>query len=118
MATAELLSLYRRNRKHQLATYGNSGLHVWNEARGQFVDAREFVGGGAAYQCHALAAYWSARSSMHFRERFAEDLATHTRRSNAAKKAWKARRATEGGRRGASGGTPLPGSSPVPSATL
>ncbi|MBL4836449.1 MAG: hypothetical protein JKY34_02630 [Kordiimonadaceae bacterium] len=51
---------YRMERRHQMETYGNSGLHIDGK------DAREFTGGSAAYQCHAEAAYWSARRHMHF----------------------------------------------------
>ncbi len=90
-----LLNAYRRNRQHQMNTYGNSGLRVWNDTKGEFVDAREFVGGGAAYQSHALAAYWSARRSMHFRETFAKDMKARAKRSKAAKGGWKTRRARE-----------------------
>lgn len=54
---------YRRARQHQLATYGNSGLHIAG------VDQRQFTGGGAAYGEHAYAAYNSARAHVHFRRR-------------------------------------------------
>ncbi len=41
----------------------------------------------------ALAAWNSARSFVHFRESLSADVATHKKRSAAAKRAWKARRA-------------------------
>lgn len=55
-----ILHHYKRIRRHQMATYGNSGL----SENGR--DCRQFTGGGAAYQCHAIAAYTSARSHVHF----------------------------------------------------
>ena len=83
----DVLNHYRRNRRHQLATYGNSGLWV------NGVDQRQFTGGGAAYGFHAIAAYWSARSSIHFKKTFAADMKAHTKRSAAAKRGWKTRKA-------------------------
>jgi hypothetical protein len=41
----------------------------------------------------AAAAYQSARSFVYFRERLAKDVADHKKRSRAAKKAWKVRKA-------------------------
>jgi hypothetical protein len=41
----------------------------------------------------ALAAWNSARSFVHFRARLAEDVKTYKKRSAAAKRAWKARKA-------------------------
>lgn len=64
--TPELIHWYRKVRQHQLDTYGNSGLYI--EGR----DQRQFTGGGAWYGEHALAAYCSARSTIHF-------LKTHRR---------------------------------------
>lgn len=57
---SDLLHHYRRYRAHQVATYGNSGLHV------DGADQRQFTGGGAAYGFHAVAAFDSARSHIHF----------------------------------------------------
>lgn len=57
---ADVAHHYRRFRRHQLETYGNSGLHIGG------VDQREFTGGGAAYGFHAVAAYQSARAHIHF----------------------------------------------------
>lgn len=56
----KLIAHYKQNRRHQLNTYGNSGLHIAG------VDQRQLTGGGAAYGFHALAAYKSATSHMHF----------------------------------------------------
>ena len=71
----KLAHYYRQARAHQLATYGNSGLWLpyAKNALGMdlFRDARQFVGGGAAYGCHAQAAYCSARQQIHFRKRVA-----------------------------------------------
>ncbi len=61
-----LLHHYKRFRTHQLATYGNSGLHI------NGIDQREFTGGGAVYQYHARAAYQSARHHIHFMKRLSK----------------------------------------------
>jgi hypothetical protein len=42
----------------------------------------------------ALAAWNSARSHVAFRQRLSDDIAAYKRRSKAAKKAWKARKAS------------------------
>jgi len=86
-----ILHHYRQNRAHQMSTYGNSGLHILRN--GQYVDAREFTGGPAAYGFHAVAAYQSARSHIHFMKTLKADIAAHKKRSRGAKRGWKARRA-------------------------
>ena len=83
----QLLHFYKQKRAHQMATYGNSGLFVAG------VDQRQFTGGGAAYGFHALAAYNSARSHIHFRKTLKDDIAQSKKRSAAAKRGWKKRRA-------------------------
>ncbi len=60
MINKQVLHHYRRYRAHQIDTYGNSGLFM------NGVDQREFTGGGAAYGYHAMAAYLSARRTIHF----------------------------------------------------
>lgn len=55
----DILHHYRRYRRHQMATYGNSGEYVAG------VDQRKFTGGGAAYGMHALAAFNAARLHLH-----------------------------------------------------
>ena len=60
--TRALQHFYKKSRAWQVETYGNSGL--WLDG----VDQRQFTGGSAAYGYHALAAYNSARSHIHFRE--------------------------------------------------
>lgn len=82
-----LLHHYRQARAHQARTYGNSGLHV------DGVDQRQFTGGGAAYGLHAYAAYLSALRTIHFRQTLDAQVKDHKKRSRAAKKAWKTRRA-------------------------
>ena len=62
MITTAVMHHYRRYRRHQLATYGNSGLYV------DGVDQRQFTGGGAAYGYHAYAAWLSAKRTIHFRK--------------------------------------------------
>ncbi len=80
---------YRAARFHQIDTYGPSGLYIAG------VDQRQFVGGGAAYGCHALAAYQSARSTIAFRARLKESNASYKKRSRAARLGWKKRKAAE-----------------------
>jgi hypothetical protein len=82
-----LLHYYRGNRRHQLETWGNSNLYV--DGR----DLRQFTGGGACYGEHALCAYRSARRHINFMERLSADLKESRRRSAAAKRGWKKRRA-------------------------
>ncbi len=60
MVNQSILHHYKRFRSHQLETYGNSNIFI------DGVDQREFVGGGAAYGEHAIAAYLSARRHLHF----------------------------------------------------
>ena len=54
---------YRRIRRHQLDTYGNSGLHI------NGVDQRQHTGGSASYGEHALSAYNAAVSHISFVKR-------------------------------------------------
>jgi hypothetical protein len=74
---SRLAYYYRGYRQHQLATYGNSGLHV------NGVDQRQFVGGGAAYGWHAVAAFTSAKHQVYLarlREQELRDLLRRRRR--------------------------------------
>lgn len=64
---SKLVHFYRLHRKHQMDTYRLDGLRVWSDKAQAYVSAGQHTGGGAAYQSHALAAYWSARRSIHFR---------------------------------------------------
>lgn len=82
----DVLHYYKQARQHQLDTYGSNGLHI------DGVDQRQFTGGGAAYQSHALAAYWFARRQVNFRQRLKADLAAYNKRSAAAKRGWAKRR--------------------------
>jgi hypothetical protein len=78
----KLFTEYKKQRKHQLDTYGESGLHVQN-SDGVFVSARQFVGGGAAYGFHALAAYDGARSHIFCMNDLKATLASYQKRSAA-----------------------------------
>lgn len=49
--------------------------------------------GGAAYQNHAVAAIQSARGQISFRKRLSDDVRADKRRSAAALKGWRTRRA-------------------------
>ena len=82
-----ILHYYRASRLHQLDTYGPSGFYI------NGVDQRQHTGGGAAYGCHALAAYQSARSTIHFRANLAERNASFKKRSRAARLGWATRKA-------------------------
>ncbi len=68
MMNNALLHHYRSFRRHQLNTYGNSGLRVLGND-GKYHDAREFTGGGAVYGKHAYATFCSAKSQIHFRKK-------------------------------------------------
>lgn len=82
----DVLHHYKRNRAFQIETYSDSGLWVNGKS------AREFTGGGAAYGYHALSAYKSATSHLHFSKTLKADLAAMKKRSNAARKGWKKRK--------------------------
>jgi hypothetical protein len=84
----DILHHYRHYRQHQIDTYGNSGLWV------DGVDQRQFTGGGAAYGLHAYAAYWAARRHISFVQDLGNIVRSHKKRSAAAKRGWKNRRAT------------------------
>ena len=83
-----ILHHYRRFRAHQLETY-------WPTIIGlpSGVVIKEYTGGGAAYGLHAYAAYTSARSHLHFMATLKATIADHKKRSAAAKRGWKKRRA-------------------------
>ena len=87
----QLVAAYRKARAWHFESYGLSGVHL-QDGNGGYRSARQFVGGGAAYQMHALAAYWSARRSIAFRKDFAATIAASKKRSKAAKRGWATRR--------------------------
>lgn len=78
--STDLVHWYRHFRRHQFATYDNSGLWI------NGIDARQFTGGGAAYQCHAQAAYWSARSHIAFIKRLNADVRNIKKRKRIRRK--------------------------------
>ena len=59
---------YKRYRKHQNDTYGDSGIYMNGKS------LRQFTGGGACYGCHAIAAYLSAKSHIHFINNYRKKL--------------------------------------------
>ncbi len=83
---AAILHYYQAARRHQINTFGNSGLWI------QGIDQRQFTGGGAAYQCHAIAAYNHARGQIRFRADLAATNRAYKKRQAAAKRGWKNRR--------------------------
>lgn len=90
----QLLYLYRAARKHQMNTYGLSGDHVWDDKTQSYVSTNQYVGGGACYQRHAMAAYLSAKRSIHFRSSLRDAVTKYKSRSKAAKKGWNTRRSS------------------------
>ena len=91
MVDPQLAAAYRKARAWQSDSYGLSGLHL-PDGKGGYRSARQFVGGGAAYQMHAVAAYWTARRSIFFRKDLAATIAASKKRSKAAKRGWATRR--------------------------
>jgi hypothetical protein len=87
MTSIALWNHYKQNRKHQMDTYSRD--NVWFQG----VRTYEYSGGGAAVGFHAVAAYNSARSHIHFMKTLSADIKTSKRRSAAAKRAWKKRKA-------------------------
>lgn len=83
----DVMHHYKRNRAFQLETYSLSGLFIDGKS------AREFTGGGAAYGYHALSAYKSATSHLHFMKTLKADLAAMKKRSKASRKGWARHRA-------------------------
>ena len=77
--TAAVIHHYRRQRKHQMETYDNSGLFI--DGR----DAREFTGGGAAYGFHALAAFLTAKRTVHFRRELTAKVKKDKKRNSKRK---------------------------------
>ncbi len=78
MVRAAILHHYRAARRHQMDTYRNSGLHI------DGVDQRQFTGGSAPYQYHAVNAYWSARRMAYAHEQLRERERQRRRRSRRA----------------------------------
>lgn len=84
-----LAHYYRQARAHQagLANDGRGSLTTFFESK------RTEVAFGAAYGCHALAAFLSAKRSIHFRADLARTVRENAKRAKAARKGWKTRRA-------------------------
>lgn len=77
---------YQKARAHQMETFGCS---VTTYPSGR----TELTGGSAAYGCHAEAALACARSAIAFRIDLSRRIKRDKKRSQAAKKGWKTRRA-------------------------
>jgi hypothetical protein len=84
-----LLHYYRQARAHQasLAAEGRGSLTTFFDSK------RTEVTFGAAYGCHAIAAFLSAKRTIHFRADLSRTVRQHAKRSKAARKGWKTRRA-------------------------
>lgn len=82
-----LLHHFKRFRRHQMETYSMKGDFVNGR------NTREFSGGGAAVGHHAMAAFWQAKRHIHFMQTLKADLKKSKKRSDAAKKGWKSRKA-------------------------
>jgi hypothetical protein len=84
-----VLHYYRAARAHQamLAAEGRGSVTTFFDSK------RTEVTFGAAYGCHAYAAFLSAKRSIHFRKELSATVKAHKKRSAAARKGWKSRRA-------------------------
>lgn len=80
---------YKQARQHQHNVWANGGGSVTTDPTGR----TEHSYGSAPYGEHALAAWWSAKRAVHFRETFDADMKASAKRTRAAKKAWKTRKA-------------------------
>lgn len=90
--TPAFIAQYREARAWQMETYSRShSTFIGSDGKRYRVNAGS--GGGASEGCHAQAAYWSARRHFHFVKTLRENLKAHKRRSKAARKGWKKRRA-------------------------
>ena len=87
----ELLREYHKARAWQREIYGPGPTHIRLPDGQQW--CAEHTGGGAAAGFHAVAAYQSARLSVHQRKCRVEDARERKARSRAAKRGWKQRRA-------------------------
>ena len=84
-----LLAHYQQNRAHQVSVWADGGGMITTDPNGRV----EMSYGSAAYGFHAAAALQSARSHIHFRKTLAADIKGYKKRSAAAKRGWKTRRA-------------------------
>jgi hypothetical protein len=87
MINQALAHYYRQARAHQaaLAADDRGSLTTFFDSKRT---ERTF---GAAYGCHAVAAFLSAKSTIHFRADLARTVREHAKRSKAARKGWKTR---------------------------
>lgn len=86
---AALLHYYRAARAHQAALAADGRRSVTTF----FGSKRTEVTFGASYGCHALAAFNSAKRSIHFRAELSRTVRENAKRSKASRKGWKTRRA-------------------------
>lgn len=86
---AALLHHYRAARAHQakLAADGIRSVTTFFDSK------RTEVTFGAAYGCHALAAFNSAKRSIAFRKELSATVREHAKRAKASRQGWKTRRA-------------------------
>lgn len=82
-----LLHHFKQERQHQLATFSQD--NVWFEGKRVHTSS----GGGGAAGFHAIAAFNSARSHIHFMNTLGATLKASKKRSSAAKRGWKKRKA-------------------------
>lgn len=81
------IQAYRENRADQMASYGPDGIHIDGKHAGGYSATGVTIG------LHASAAYWAVRRHNHFMETLKTDIAASNKRSRAARKGWKKRRA-------------------------
>jgi hypothetical protein len=87
--SSALAHYYKQARDWQksIANDGGGSLTIYPSGK------TELSYGSAAYQCHALAAFASARRSIAFRGDLRATIKQNARRSKAAKKGWQTRKA-------------------------
>jgi hypothetical protein len=89
MVDQALAHYYRQARAHQaaLAAADRGSLTTFFDSK------RTETTFGASYGCHAVAAFLSAKRSIHFRADLSRTVREHAKRSKSARKGWKTRRA-------------------------
>jgi hypothetical protein len=85
----DILHYYRQTRAHQMSMWATGGGTITRYPGGK----TELSYGSAPYGEHAVSAYQSARSHIHFMKTLKADMAAHKKRSRAARRGWKTRRA-------------------------
>jgi hypothetical protein len=94
MVSQALAAEFRRARAHQFDVWAHGGGTLTTFPSGR----TELTFASAPFGLHAVSAFATAKRALFFRAEARATLRDHAKRSRAAKKAWKARRANAGGR--------------------